>query len=67
MIMGISENDQYITLVEKKNKDLYQLNVINLNTLQTKLEFEYKYYRRECWPLIHFNANDTIAYRINQK
>ena len=65
MMMGLSADDKYITLIEKKEKNLYQLNVIELSSLSTKLEFEYRQFNREAWPLIHFNADDSVAYRVN--
>ena len=37
----------------------------NLLELKILLKFDYKYYRKECWPLIRFNQYDEIAYRIS--
>lgn len=65
MIVGISEADKYVLLVEKKNKDLYHLNVLSFQNLETIFEFEYKFFRKENWPLIKFDSEDNLGYRMN--
>ncbi len=65
MIAEISTNDQFITLVDKKSKNEFHLLLLNLLELKILLKFDYKYYRKECWPLIRFNQYDEIAYRIS--
>ena len=58
MIAEISTNDQYITLVEKKQKNEFHLILLNFLEFKILLQFEYSYYRKECWPLIRFNQFD---------
>ena len=53
--------------MEKKNKDLYVLTVLSLLTLEPVLKFDYTYFRKESWPFIRFDENDSLGYRINNQ
>jgi len=66
-ISGLSTAPKYVVLVDKKAKDLYLLMVLKLPTFECVLQTELKFLRKEAFPMIKFDQDDSIAFRATQK
>ena len=66
-ISGLSTAHKYVVLVDKKSKDLYLMMVLKLPTFECVLQSELKFLRKEAFPMIKFNLDDSIAFRATHK
>lgn len=65
MIVHFSPNGQYVSLMERRNKELYLLRVLCLPSFEPILAFPYKSYFKEHWPLFQFDSLDAYGFRVS--